>query len=314
LLAPVLAQLIEKYPNDVRVVFRHFPLSGHANSLSAAYAAEAATLQGKFPELSDAIFASQEAWGGLEPADAENWFVMKAGELGMDKDKLRADMKTDAVKKVVDDSLNVATTIGLPGTPFLFINGQPYQNNMDIDSLSSFVEFFKMGEKIYKSCPPMVIDTAKQYEATLKTEVGDIVVKLYPDVAPLTVNSFVFLARDGWFNNTSFHRVLENFVAQGGDPSGSGFGGPGYQFKNENATALFDREGLLAMANSGADTNGSQFFITFAPLANLNGGYTIFGEVLQGMDVAKKIQLRDPSTGAEMAPATKILSVEIREK
>ena len=148
----------------------------------------------------------------------------------------------------------------------------------------------------------------------MKTEVGDVVVKLYPDVAPLAVNSFVFLARDGWFNNTIFHRVLENFVAQGGDPSGSGFGGPGYQFKNENASALFDREGLLAMANSGADTNGSQFFITYAALENLNGGYTIFGEVTQGMDVARKIELRDPSSGAALPPGTKILSVEIREK
>ena len=122
----MLAQLSEKYPDDLRVVFRHFPLNGHPNSLSAAYAAEAATLQGKFHEMSDAIFASQDAWGGLETAAAEDWFVEKAGELGLDKDKLRADMQSETVKKVVDDSLNIATTIGLPGTPFLFINGQPY--------------------------------------------------------------------------------------------------------------------------------------------------------------------------------------------
>jgi cyclophilin family peptidyl-prolyl cis-trans isomerase len=171
-----------------------------------------------------------------------------------------------------------------------------------------------MGEKTYKSCPPMVIDPAKQYEATIKTDAGDVVVKLYPDKAPLAVNSFVYLAREGWFNNTIFHRVLENFVAQGGDPSSSGMGGPGYQFKNENTTAQFDREGLLAMANSGPDTNGSQFFITYAPLANLNGGYTIFGEVTQGMDVAKKIKLRDPASAAALPPGTKILSVDIREK
>jgi cyclophilin family peptidyl-prolyl cis-trans isomerase len=313
-LAPVLAQLSQKYPNDVRIVSRYFPLNSHANSLIASYAAEAASLQGKFHEMSDAIFNSQSLWGAMPAADAENWFVLKAGELGMDKEKLRADMQTDAVKKVVDDSQKVATDIGLPGTPFLFINGMPYQNNMDLETLSSFVEFFKLDEKTYKQCPPMVIDTAKQYEATLKTEVGDIVIKLYPDQAPLAVNSFVFLARDGWFDNTVFHRVLEEFVAQGGDPSGSGFGGPGYEFTNENSSAVFDREGLLAMANSGADTNGSQFFITYAPLANLNGGYTIFGEVVKGMDVARKIQLRDPSSGASLPAGTKILKVEISEK
>jgi len=106
----------------------------------------------------------------------------------------------------------------------------------------------------------MVIDPLKQYIATIKTEKGDIVVELIPDVAPMTVNSFVFLAGEGWFDNVTFHRVLPGFMAQGGDPSGSGMGGPGYAFKNEISPDLsFDREGLLAMANSGPDTNGSQF-------------------------------------------------------
>ena len=105
----------------------------------------------------------------------------------------------------------------------------------------------------------MVIDPAKQYIATLKTEKGDIVIQLFADKAPLAVNSFVFLAREGWFNGVTFHRVLPGFVAQAGDPSATGMGGPGYFFRNETNDLLYDKPGMVGMANSGADSNGSQF-------------------------------------------------------
>ena len=142
----------------------------------------------------------------------------------------------------------------------------------------------------------MTIDVAKKYTATFKmAKGGEFVVQLYPDNAPITVNSFVFLARDGYFNNVTFHRVLEGFMAQGGDPTGTGMGGPGYQFVNEDSDLTFDKPGIVAMANAGRDTNGSQFFITFAPTPNLNGGYTIFGQVISGMDVVNAITRRDPN-------------------
>jgi cyclophilin family peptidyl-prolyl cis-trans isomerase len=160
----------------------------------------------------------------------------------------------------------------------------------------------------------MVIDPQKQYTATLKTEKGDIVIQLFPDKAAMAVNSFVFLARQGWFNNVTFHRVIPNFVAQAGDPSGSGFGGPGYSFDNEIFDLKFDKEGLVGMANSGPGTNGSQFFITFAPAPNLDGKYTIFGQVIEGMDVAKKLTPRDTAQTPNLPPGDKILSVEIKEK
>ena len=167
----------------------------------------------------------------------------------------------------------------------------------------------------YDACPPTVVDPAKEYSATLKTTKGDITLQLYADKAPLAVNSFVFLAREGWFENVSWHRVLPDFMAQTGDPSGTGFGGPGYEFKNEVSDSLkFDREGLLAMANSGADTNGSQFFITYGPATNLDGGYTIFGEVTAGMDVVKKLTPRDPSQTGTLPEGDKILSVTIEVK
>ncbi|MFT3894546.1 MAG: peptidylprolyl isomerase [Anaerolineales bacterium] len=143
--------------------------------------------------------------------------------------------------------------------------------------------------------PPMRIDVAKQYFATVKmAKGGEFVIQLYPDKAPITVNSFVFLSCKGYFDGVTFHRVLDGFMAQGGDPTGTGMGGPGYLFVNENSDLTFDKEGVVAMANAGPDTNGSQFFITFGPQEFLNGGYTIFGQVVEGMDVVNTITRRDP--------------------
>jgi cyclophilin family peptidyl-prolyl cis-trans isomerase len=147
----------------------------------------------------------------------------------------------------------------------------------------------------YDAPPPMTIDVNKKYFATLKMAKGDeIVIQLFPDKAPITVNNFVFLAREGYYDGTTFHRVLPDFMAQGGDPTGTGGGGPGYQFVNEDSDLTFDKAGVVAMANAGRDTNGSQFFITFSPQEYLNGGYTIFGQVIEGMDVVMNIRLRDP--------------------
>ena len=149
--------------------------------------------------------------------------------------------------------------------------------------------------KQYAAPPPMTIDVNKQYFATVKmAKGGEFVIQLYPDKAPITVNSFVFLAREGFYDGITFHRVLPDFMAQAGDPSGTGGGGPGYKFQNENSDLTFDKAGVVAMANAGPNTNGSQFFVTFSPQEYLNGGYTIFGQVIEGMDVVLDIRLRDP--------------------
>ncbi|HEY5669632.1 MAG TPA: peptidylprolyl isomerase [Anaerolineales bacterium] len=161
----------------------------------------------------------------------------------------------------------------------------------------------------------MTIDASKQYVAILHTEKGDITIELYADKAPLAVNNFIFLARNGWYDEVTFHRVMENFVAQAGDPSGTGFGTPGYAFSNEISPDLkFDKAGIVAMANAGPDSNGSQFFITYAPTPQLDGGYTIFGQVISGMDVAESLTPRDPSQALDLPPGDEIISVEIQER
>ena len=166
----------------------------------------------------------------------------------------------------------------------------------------------------YNQYPPTVIDPAKQYEAVIYTDNGEMRLALFPEAAPLTVNSFVFLASQGYFDGITFHRVLENFMAQGGDPSGTGSGGPGYQFPNETDSGLtFDKPGLLAMANAGPGTNGSQFFITFVPTPQLNGGYTIFGELIEGEEVLNSITFRDPNLSPDFEGDI-IQRIEIIEK
>ena len=163
------------------------------------------------------------------------------------------------------------------------------------------------------AAPSGALDRSKTYFATFKTDKGDFKVELLDDKAPLTVENFINLARIGYYDNTTFHRVIEEFMAQGGDPTGTGSGGPGYRFKDELDPGLvFDKAGLLAMANSGPGTNGSQFFITFVPTPWLDGVHTIFGKVIEGLDVAMNIEIRDP--GSATKPGQKLLTVLIEEK
>ena len=185
---------------------------------------------------------------------------------------------------------------------------------MTYATLNEITSLHALEKRQYNDCPPMVIDPLKQYTATIVTEKGEIVIELWPDVAPIAVNNFVFLAQNGWYVDVPFHRVLEDFMAQGGDPSGTGAGSPGYLFAIEvSPLVTFDRRGLFAMANSGPTSNGSQFFITFTELPDLNDQFTIFGEVVEGMNVALSLTLRDPSL-LDQPDGTLILDITIEEK
>lgn len=168
------------------------------------------------------------------------------------------------------------------------------------------------------SAPPMTIDVEKTYFATIETEKGDIRIQLFPDIAPETVNSFVFLAREGFYDGITFHRVIPGFVAQGGDPSGTGAGGPGYTLPDEFSDRPF-KEGSVGMAKKvEPNSAGSQFFICLKPqedspdCSGLTGSYTLFGEVLAGMDVVESLTPRDPATATE--PGDKIVTIMIEEQ
>ena len=327
LLEPELTKLYEAYPEDVRLVFRHFPLvSMHQNASLGSQAIEAAALQGNFVDLKNRIFEGQATWSEYEEDAFEAWVLEQAEDLGLDSEQLKADMNSQEIVDKVEASRQEALGIGLQGTPTLFVNGisfEAYQaGNRDFATMERILLFWKNVETVkamqsneYEECPPMVIDPAREYTATIETEKGDITLELYADIAPTTVNTFVFLANDGWYDDVTFHRVIEGHVAQAGDPTGTGFGSPGFTYGLElDPDYRFDDVGVIGMANSGPDANGSQFFITYEPKPTLDGNFTVFGKVIDGMDVVENLTPRDPSSGGNLPLGDKILTISIQEK
>jgi cyclophilin family peptidyl-prolyl cis-trans isomerase len=166
--------------------------------------------------------------------------------------------------------------------------------------------------KQWNTPPAMEIYPEKSYKARMETDKGEMVIELYASKVPKTVNNFVFLARQGYYDNVIFHRVIDNFMAQGGDPTGTGRGGPGYKFEDEfDPNLRHDKPGVLSMANAGPNTNGSQFFITHVPTPHLDNKHSVFGQVTEGMDVLMSIPPRDPMRPEY--PGVKILKVTIEE-
>ena len=166
--------------------------------------------------------------------------------------------------------------------------------------------------KQWKTPPAMQIDAKKKYKAHMQTDKGTMVIELFADKVPNTVNNFVFLSREGFYEDVIFHRVIANFMVQGGDPTGKGSGGPGYKFGDEFHPSLkHDKQGVLSMANAGPGTNGSQFFITHLATPWLDGKHSVFGQVVEGLDVLMSIPPRDPMKPE--VPGVKILKVTIEE-
>jgi cyclophilin family peptidyl-prolyl cis-trans isomerase/protein-disulfide isomerase len=316
LFAEVVDRLLEEHPNDVRVVSRIFPLiSINDKAALAAQAVEAAQEQDKLWEMHDLLYAGQENWVDMSVQDFEQWITVQASTLEMSMDQFKADLNREDIVAKVQQAWEDGQKIGLPGTPLILINGQIYGGPRDYGSLNDILQLTLLGKKQFASCPFVTIQGNKQYIATLHTEKGDVVIQLFADKAPMTVNSFLFLAREGWYDDITFHRVIPELFAQTGDPSGTGKGNPGYYIITEiDPTLKFNKPGMVAMVNSGPDTSGSQFFITYAPAAQYDGQYTIFGEVLSGMDVLEALTPRDPQPGTDTPPGDRLLSVTIEEK
>ena len=312
-MSTVIGELMRNH-DDLRFVFRPLPLIGVMDkSDKAILAALAADEQGKFWVMYDLLFAKYGEWTSLKPEDFNAWAVREAVKAGMDGDQLEVAINASETTSRMTVMYEAAKQLNISAVPLILINGEPLYL-LDYKNINDTVGLIALGQKQFTSCPAFDIDPAKQYIATIQTEKGNIVMQLFPDKAPLAVNSFVFLARQGWFDGVTFHRMIPGFVAQAGDPSGTGKGNPGYFFNNEISDLKFDKPGMVSMANSGPDTNGSQFFITFAPATHLDGGYTIFGQVISGLEVAENLTPRDPSQGTLLPPGDKILSVTIEEK
>ena len=319
---PVFNAVLKAFPNDVRLVFRHWPLVQlHPNALQAARAAEAAGKQGKFFEMADFLFPNQSEWSAKSPADFTTWLNGKASSIGLDAAKFAVDWNDPAIaqkvnadlaasNKLLGEELSQAYKMTF-GTPTLVINGDPWLKGWGVELLSSVVNLIINKNTTVQQCPATIIDPNKDYTATLTTSKGDIVIDLLEKSAPISVNSFVFLAQSGWFKDNAFF-VSEGYAISG-DRTNTTVGGPGYAFKDEiDPVYSFDKEGIVGMKSFGPGINGSQFFILKAPLTELNGQYSIFGLVTQGMDVVKALALFDTSKGLE--GTDKILSVTITAK
>ena len=315
-LSIIIKRLSDENPNKIRYVSRIFPLSGAKDkTVLATQAVEAANKQNMFWELHDLLFNQQESWINLTVEDFEQWVTVQASALGMDVDQFQADLKSEAVFNLIKDYFDEGQDAGVFGVPLVIINGEIYLGPQDYASLNDIVQLILLGERHFTECPPMLVQSTKQYIATLHTEKGDVVIQLFADKAPFTVNSFVFLAQNGWYDNITFHRVVPDLYAQTGDPSGTGKGTPGYYVVTEILPDLtFDKPGMVAMVNSGPDLSGSQFFITYDAAPQFDGQYTIFGQVLNGMDVLESLTPRDAQLGVATPPGDKLLSITIEEK
>ena len=285
----LLTDLLAKHPNDLRLVYRPFPQPDrYDKALLAAQAAEAAGAQGKFWEMHNLLFEKQADWIEIGPQEFTAWLGVQAESIGLDRARFESDLTSAAIVARIQKDMETGKDAGIPVLPLILINGQVYYAPKDEFAFDQVIRLTALGARQFASCPAMETGPEKQYLATIQTTQGDIVVELFPDKAPFTVNSFVFLARHGWFDGQSFQQIKPGLLT--GDPSGTGLGGPGYIFSNEIDRSLhFDKPGMVAMLNFGPDTNGSQFFITLSPQPGLDGNYTIFGHVLSGMDVLAKI-------------------------
>jgi cyclophilin family peptidyl-prolyl cis-trans isomerase len=317
----VLKRLVDAYPDHVQFVYRHLPLTSiHDNAHKAAEAAEAAAEQATFWPYHDLLFERIGEWSGLGQEEAEKYFVGLAEELGLNAVAFAEQLDEGVYAEYVSALQEEAFSLGLTSTPSALIDGQPIDRlPADFEVWDSFVHdrvaIAMLEERQYQEPPPMTIDVNSTYSAIVKLESGEeIVIGLLPKSAPLTVNSFVFLANEGFYDGVTFHRVVPGFVAQTGDPSATGLGGPGYQLPNEIDPELsHSQPGVVAMANSGPDTNGSQWYITFGDASQLDGSYTIFGQVLEGMDAVQNITPRDPSQTSYRTPGDMIKEIVVEE-
>lgn len=314
---PLLVSLEETHKDDLRVVYRHFPLTGiHDKAQITAEAAEAAGAQGKFWEMHDLLFQRQRDWASLPPDQMPEVLAGYAQELGLDVERFRQDLREHTFQAKVMAQYQDAIAMGLPGTPSLIVNGRMYpidQWGISYQGIRALIELVLLEPRLYSAPPAPQIDPARQYTATIRTPKGDIVMELYPSQAPLNVNSFVFLAREGWYNGTTFFRVIPGFVVQAGDPTGTAAGTPGFQCDDEIGDLKFDAAGVVGIANAGPNTGSSQFFITLAPQPDLDGHYTIIGKVVKGMEILQALPERNPAD-PKAPPGLLIEEVRIEER
>jgi len=289
-LAVVLAEIQRDHPEDVSLIYRPLPvLPVNDKAALAGQAAEAAGAQGAFWSMYDRLFEENDEWIDRSPAEFE------ATELGLDTAQFRDDLKSPEIVDRLAQAYRDGAASGIPSVPFVFLNGELYRLALDRPNLEASVRLAVLQRSQFESYPPKVIDLDRDYSARLQLNIGEVVLQLFPRSAPLAVNSFVFLAQQGWYDGNPVFRVNPGRLVETGDPSGTGIGDAGYHFETELDPSLaFDRAGIVGLSNYGPGTNSSRFFITLAPARAFDGSLTIFGRVVSGLELLDVLDQRDP--------------------
>lgn len=319
------------HPDDVRYVYRHFPLPYHTKAPMSAWAADAAGKQDEalFFEVEHMLYENQQEWASLATLeDYEAWLKEKMKSIeGLDYDQWEKDYADEDLRVQQSISFDkAAATELIAGTPTIFLNQNSFKGGWEASVLDNYLAYFKLQKRFYQELPPIVIDAEKDYRAVVETTKGTITFDLLEKDAPLAVNSFAFLAGEGWFDGNAFYRVKEGFIAETGDPAGNGMGNPGYLFANDANDLSYGEAGLVGMVNGGKDKNGSKFFFTndltafyTATIAALNDNakeenrlsddeiaaevqkelakmteaYPIFGKVVEGLELIPTLTQED---------------------
>lgn len=290
------------YPDDLRLIWRQLPNTNSNDKAALAFqASEAAAAQGRFWDMHAVLFTTQNQWIGMSVEEFREQLNTYAQTVGLDLKLFNAALDDERYLPLIEEYQQQADELGIVGIPNLLINGEPLSTRDDLFGLNGAIQLALLERRFFDTPPPMTIDLEQDYQAVIETEDGDIRIDLFEKDSPLTVNNFVFLAEQGWFDNTSFFLVLPDFYAQAGDPSGTGQGYPGYRIEGEHDNGyVFDSEGLVAMSHRPGepDNAGSQFLITLDTLPNheaeWDGKYTIFGHVVSGMDMIHTLTSRNP--------------------
>lgn len=311
--------LEEVHGDEVRFVYRHLPLiSIHDKAVITAEAVEAAHAQGKFWEMHDLLYERQQEWNPLSEDEMRTRLVEYAAELDLDTERFAQELNDGVYREKILADYEDYSQYGQMATPTYVINNIFYptqQLGLHPLLIDAFIRLVVYPPDQYAETPPQVIDPEKEYIATIRTSKGDIAVELFADQAPINVNSFVFLAQDGWYDGQAFFYVEPGLVARSGDPTntGAGFPYPGYTCGDEISPDLtFDQAGMLALFTPAPGRNSSQFFITYAPLPDLNGKYTIIGRVIEGMDVAESLTPTQPGPGQPSPDVIETILIEER--
>jgi cyclophilin family peptidyl-prolyl cis-trans isomerase/protein-disulfide isomerase len=310
--------LTDRYGDQLRFVYRHLPLvSIHDKAIITAEATEAAAAQGKFWEMHDLLYEEQQEWNGLSEEDLVDKLIEYAGELELDTERFEEELAEHIYREQIMADYEAYQEYGQMATPTYVVNKifYPTQEFGGFGRLEAFLALVLMQDDMYDSPPSQVIESGKDYTAIIKTTKGDITVELFADQVPTNVNSFAFLAKEGWYDGLDFFYVDHEQVALSGDPTNSGAGLPyaGYYCTDETVSDYsFDEVGLLALYTPAANRNSSSFFITYAPQPDFTGNFTIIGRISEGMDVAESLTQTQP--GPDQLEPDAVETIVIEEK